>query len=592
MNSFFVSSSCPVNTIPSSYAKSNAEDSEPRRVIRFNGLLALSGKKGITMTSKSLPASYGSSWAISFWIRLLEAPTGHFRTLFYKGDANGAGPGRTPSAWLLQQNNHITLRVSTETDADTKLDSSNKINAQEWNFLSFIFENRTSEDTGDLTSSDSRGSVNRTYTMKLYMNGHLDVEKEYPEVILGNDAPIQFFKDITHDGPVSLVHDLSIWEGKLTASRVLDLYLQGQFSTLTQDRNLQGQQQRMIDISTHILSASHSTLSDKQIDEGIESILTGAADGLRSCSLSVSQRMDMYAEAAEFGNAEALNFWGSILLMGTEVSDASCGLGSSSDKGQAQLYSGNLITYDTQPAGILAILLAADAGSSDASVILATLVSTGIMNEFLRRFEEARVLCDLLDTLPVPVETKDSRCGKTGVWLDHIEMTQSRYDGKYVLENYILWGGEKRNCNEHNDAAEESRMKEMHAIATALLHTAVIRGSSDAAQALGHRYKYGVDGTIRDSETAAFYYSVASIKASDAFHTIGGQPVVESDRINDLTADAVVVANTGDDDEVCSIQNNELIKRKTTMSLTTVSKTMKIMSVFNRLIIYSFCFIN
>jgi hypothetical protein len=44
-----------------------------------------------------------------------EGPTGHFRTLFFKGDTSGA---RTPSAWLLPNQNGIAIRVSTNSSAD------------------------------------------------------------------------------------------------------------------------------------------------------------------------------------------------------------------------------------------------------------------------------------------------------------------------------------------------------------------------------------------------------------------------------------------------------------------------------------------
>lgn len=52
---------------------------------------------------------------MGFWVMLLEGPTGHYRTLFYKGDGHTA---RTPSAWLLPDSNRLTLRASVEGSAD------------------------------------------------------------------------------------------------------------------------------------------------------------------------------------------------------------------------------------------------------------------------------------------------------------------------------------------------------------------------------------------------------------------------------------------------------------------------------------------
>jgi hypothetical protein len=51
------------------------------------------------------------------WIRLLESPTNSFRTLFFKGSAEFMQ--RTPSAWLLPESNHVTLRLSTNDSVDS-----------------------------------------------------------------------------------------------------------------------------------------------------------------------------------------------------------------------------------------------------------------------------------------------------------------------------------------------------------------------------------------------------------------------------------------------------------------------------------------
>ena len=55
--------------------------------IRFKGLLAISGRNGIILSSQSLPSSYRKSWTISMWMFLAEGPTNSYRTLFFKGDS-------------------------------------------------------------------------------------------------------------------------------------------------------------------------------------------------------------------------------------------------------------------------------------------------------------------------------------------------------------------------------------------------------------------------------------------------------------------------------------------------------------------------
>jgi hypothetical protein len=48
------------------------------------------------------------------------------------------------------------------------------------------------------------------------------------------------------------------------------------------------------------------------------------------------------------------------------------------------------------------------------------------------------------------------------------------------------------------------------------------------------RYQHGI-GLPRDMETAAQYAVRAASVSSEAFHRVGGQPIMESDRIDDNT---------------------------------------------------------
>lgn len=52
-------------------------------------------------------------------MKLLQEPTGSFRTIMFKGSAESGFAQRTPSVWLLPDSNHITLRMSTEDHPDT-----------------------------------------------------------------------------------------------------------------------------------------------------------------------------------------------------------------------------------------------------------------------------------------------------------------------------------------------------------------------------------------------------------------------------------------------------------------------------------------
>ena len=63
-------------------------------------------------------------------------------------------------------------------------------------------------------------------------------------------------------------------------------------------------------------------------------------------------------------------------------------------------------------------------------------------------------------------------------------------------------------------------------VSLVVLHLGVLQGSFDAAQTLGYRYMNGID-VPEDTEAAAYYYSIAVRRASDFFHKVGGQPIVE-----------------------------------------------------------------
>lgn len=54
---------------------------------------------------------------MSMWVKILEDPTGSHRTIFYKGKTDG-GEERTPSAWLLPDQNRVAIRVSTRSAPD------------------------------------------------------------------------------------------------------------------------------------------------------------------------------------------------------------------------------------------------------------------------------------------------------------------------------------------------------------------------------------------------------------------------------------------------------------------------------------------
>ena len=117
-----VSSSCTVNVIPKAAKEGNQyAKTDPRAIIKVRGPLALSGKKGLRISSSSLPSAAGGNWAISFWIQIMQSANGKFRSLFYKGD--GHSGDRTPSAWLRPDVNGVSARVTSNRSTDVGADS-------------------------------------------------------------------------------------------------------------------------------------------------------------------------------------------------------------------------------------------------------------------------------------------------------------------------------------------------------------------------------------------------------------------------------------------------------------------------------------
>jgi hypothetical protein len=106
---------------------------------RLRGPLAVDGKEGIQISSTSLPSMAQDQYSISMWVRLIEPPTGKYRTLFYKGDE--VSGQRTPSIWLLPDSNRMTIRASTLLDNDVGAESTIDIPLNEWTHLTFTFEN-------------------------------------------------------------------------------------------------------------------------------------------------------------------------------------------------------------------------------------------------------------------------------------------------------------------------------------------------------------------------------------------------------------------------------------------------------------------
>lgn len=118
-------------------------------------------------------------------------------------------------------------------------------------------------------------------------------------------------------------------------------------------------------------------------------LLQRAGTSLEACE-SYETRLDLYAEAAERGSAEALYKWALLVKQGSEVSNTACGVdsdgagGHSDGSAPASTSWGGIGISDKRPAGAfeheratLAMLFAADLGHAPALVSLAFTLLTG-----------------------------------------------------------------------------------------------------------------------------------------------------------------------------------------------------------------------
>lgn len=129
-----------------------------------------------------------------------------FRGLFYKG--NGGETGRTPSAWLTPHSNHITLRVSSETNPDIGADTLASLRVNTWSHVAFSFENMTG------------GS----YVAHVFINGTLDISVDYGPNILANHGPLHIGRDPSNLGPRSLVSMARLWQETLSHDQIGAVY--------------------------------------------------------------------------------------------------------------------------------------------------------------------------------------------------------------------------------------------------------------------------------------------------------------------------------------------------------------------------------
>jgi hypothetical protein len=305
----------------------------PRPLLRHAGVLAVSGRHAVLVPQTELPplSSGGGSFSISLWINLLDsAPVqGHFRAFFYKGD--GKERNRTPSAWLLPTSNRLAIRATTADSPDLGADTTLSLPLSRWTHVCFVFDNST-------LLSDGGG-----FKIVTYVDGQLDISIGYSVGVLANNFSLSLFKDISHDGPRSLVADLAVWDSPLTEAQVrhlaagsasssharwtqpVDLALDlmaglgeaaggrgrggGGVSGSTEQEQEQEQEDRELLFGTRhdfdlLLDSLPAPSTTPAASAPLDHLLAEAARAVADCA-APSVRLDLYAEAAVLGELAA-----------------------------------------------------------------------------------------------------------------------------------------------------------------------------------------------------------------------------------------------------------------------------------------------
>lgn len=325
--------SCGDNVVPADLPRLWKHDNQeeerrpPRPVLRHSGVLAISGRHAVLVPQSVLPTSSGTgggSFSVSFWLRLLEGPTGRFRAFFYKGDGND--PNRTPSAWLLPTSSRLAIRASTAASPDLGTDTTLSLPLDQWVHLCLVFDNRT------------RASGTSAFSAVVYVDGQLDISVGYSDEVVPNNSSLKLFKDVSFDGPRSFVADLVVWDSALTGAQVRTLAVGAATSNFRQwtepvdlaaalmdgvgtsaarvSPRQEGEEtpgatgsDRVSDSGDDLLSHEHFDLLQDSSPEPTSSpssaaalahLLTEIASAVESCEVP-AHRLDLYAEAASLG---------------------------------------------------------------------------------------------------------------------------------------------------------------------------------------------------------------------------------------------------------------------------------------------------
>ena len=326
--------------------------------------------------------------------------------------------------------------------------------------------------------------------------------------------------------------DFSIWDGALSAEEVSAIFLS----------NAAYSSHAQADVATEVLRRAHSSLVHQSVppssttpklthsasvhtaetpikvddDPIVPILLQRARASLESCE-SYETRLDLYAEAAERGSAEALYKWALLVKQGSEVSNTACGVDSGGEEKQAtgasasgasnagsSLWGGAVkakVSSVDHDRATLAMLIAADQGHAPALVSLAFTLLNGRGAEPLLNFKRKYSTEWALPVHPAFAEM-DSELGRNVYRQPQLQASI----GRYLTDTSTCTGsannapfdlsvrvGDVTNSVLMLNTTSDVDNKNAHcadptALAIGLLQVAAVHRVVEAHQALAHRY--------------------------------------------------------------------------------------------------------
>jgi hypothetical protein len=448
-----------------------------------------------------------------------------------------------------------------------------------------------------ISPEEANFQFSHPYKTELYINGILDLKANYLSSVLANNASIMFFKDKSFLGPKSFIQGLEIFEGSLSHSKILELYSNGVkyaqpidsiLSILEESENSllpfikeKKLLQKTTEETEMITILNGQSIPSKKdgssISQGIKDIfLKKSEESINQCE-SYMQRLDIHAESSEFGITQGLMHWSKLLFYGFEVPNSKCGFSLTANDIQLQRQqstkkqsSSRSLSNNNEENGnemknqeyqqilskmkihsiqeidenirdisraVYGFLLTIEEGNIDAIFPLSLTLLHGIGLESLIYYQ------DLLSyDWDIPLLLIED--------FYFIQIYQNPFRkalGKLLIQSLITscqdnslsdqFIGYSSLCQPTSTSSANlsTSTPTLTDLSLGLMYFAALYDVADAHVALAYRYEHGIGGVISDIETAAQYSLLPADVASNAYHTVGAQPVVEADRIDDNT---------------------------------------------------------